>query len=108
MTVRPISIRLISDVPSKIVKILAVRTVSTGQQPAGPLVSARIQHAPSEMNVGFGLARSQGCGHSRYMRFSAASVLTGLRAVQRRPVAVEVNPVRRSTAMAVFRKDAVT
>jgi hypothetical protein len=34
--VRPISIRWISDVPSKMVKILAVRAVSSDQRPAGP------------------------------------------------------------------------
>jgi hypothetical protein len=36
VTARPISIRWISDVPSKIVKILAVRAVSAGQRPADP------------------------------------------------------------------------
>jgi hypothetical protein len=36
VTVRPISIRWISDVPSKIVKILAVGAVSAGQRPVGP------------------------------------------------------------------------
>jgi hypothetical protein len=30
--------------------ILPARAVSAGQPPANPLVSARIQHAPSEMN----------------------------------------------------------
>jgi hypothetical protein len=34
VTVRPISIRWISDVPSKIVKILAEGAVSAGQWPA--------------------------------------------------------------------------
>jgi hypothetical protein len=53
VTARPISIRWISLVPSKIVKILAVRAVSAGQRPIRPLVSARIKHALSEMNVGF-------------------------------------------------------
>jgi hypothetical protein len=57
VTDRPMIIRWISDVPSKIVKILAVRAVYAGQRPADPVVSARIQHAPSEMNVGFGSAR---------------------------------------------------
>jgi hypothetical protein len=37
--------------------ILPARAVSAGQPPANPLVSARIQHAPSEMNDGFGSAR---------------------------------------------------
>ena len=40
--------------PSKMVKILAVAAVYAAQRPAGPPVSARIQHAPSEMNVGSG------------------------------------------------------
>jgi len=57
VTVRPISIRWISDVPSKIMKILAVRAVYAGQRPAALVVSARIQHAPTELNVGFGSAR---------------------------------------------------
>jgi hypothetical protein len=56
--VRPISIRWISDVPSKMVKILAIRAVYAGQRPTDPLVSARIQHAPSEMISGFGSAPS--------------------------------------------------
>ncbi|MCW2929048.1 MAG: hypothetical protein JWM19_10 [Actinomycetia bacterium] len=48
-------IRWISDVPSKMVKILAVGAVSAGQRPARtPVVSARIQHALSETNSGFG------------------------------------------------------
>jgi hypothetical protein len=47
----------ISDVLSKMVKILAVRAVYAGQRLAGTVVSARIQHALSEMNAGFGSAR---------------------------------------------------
>jgi hypothetical protein len=53
----PMIMRWISLVPSKMVKILAVRAVYAGQRPAGSVVSARIQHAPSEMNVGLGSAR---------------------------------------------------
>ena len=47
------SIRWISKVPSKIVKIVDYRAVSTGQRPTAPVVSARIQHGLSEMNAGF-------------------------------------------------------
>jgi hypothetical protein len=54
--VRPISIRWISDAYSKMVKILAVGTVPQFSGLQTPVVSARIQHAPTEMNVGFGLA----------------------------------------------------
>ena len=57
VTARPMIIRWISLVPSKMVKILAVGAVSAGQRPAGPPVSARIQHGLSEMNAGFGSAR---------------------------------------------------
>jgi hypothetical protein len=57
VTARPTIIRWISDVPSKMVKILAARAFSAGQRPATAVVSARIQHAPSEVNVGFGSAR---------------------------------------------------
>jgi hypothetical protein len=57
VTARPTIIRWISDVPSKIVKILAVRAVYAGQRPVHPVVSARIQHALSEMHVDFGSAR---------------------------------------------------
>jgi hypothetical protein len=46
-----------SDTSSKIVKIMAARAVYAGQRPAALVVSARIQHAPTEMNVGFGSAR---------------------------------------------------
>jgi hypothetical protein len=42
------------------------------------------------------------------MRFSVASGLRGLRAAQRRPAAADVKPARRSAAMAVFLRDAVT
>ena len=57
--VRAISIRWISGVPSKMVKILPVGTVPQFSGLQIPVVSARIQHAPSEMNVGFGLARAR-------------------------------------------------
>ena len=56
VTARPMIIRWISDVPSKMVKILAIGAVYAGQRPAGPLVSAWIQHALSETNSGFGPA----------------------------------------------------
>jgi hypothetical protein len=46
------AVRRIGLVPSKIVKILDYGAVYAGQRPAGPLVSARIQHALSEMNDG--------------------------------------------------------
>ena len=57
VTARPISIRWISDVPSKIVKI-----VDYGQFPQvsglhDPVVSARIQQRLSEGNDGFRSAR---------------------------------------------------
>jgi hypothetical protein len=45
---RPISIRWISDVPSKMVKILAAGTVPQFSGLRTPVVSARIRHAPSE------------------------------------------------------------
>ena len=49
MAVQPISIRWISLVPSKMVKIVDYRAVSAGQPPVrGPWVSARIQHRLSE------------------------------------------------------------
>jgi hypothetical protein len=48
VTVRPISIRWISDVPSKMVKIVDYRAVSTGQRLSGAVVSAQIQHRLSE------------------------------------------------------------
>jgi hypothetical protein len=51
------AVRRIGLIPSKIVKILAARAVSAGQRPEGAPVSARIQHAPSEMNPGLGSAR---------------------------------------------------
>jgi hypothetical protein len=41
-------IRWISDVPSKMVKIVDYGAVSAGQRPAGAVVSARIQHRISE------------------------------------------------------------
>jgi hypothetical protein len=54
--------RWISLVPSKIVKILAVGAVSAGQRPAGPVVSARIQHALLRPELGhvFGLSALAG------------------------------------------------
>jgi hypothetical protein len=54
VTARLMIMRWISLVPSKMVKILAIRAVYAGQRPAAAVVSARIQHAPSEMNIGFG------------------------------------------------------
>ena len=57
--VRAISIRWISDVHSKMVKILPVGTVPQFSGLQTPVISARIQHARSEMNVGFGLARAR-------------------------------------------------
>jgi len=57
VTARPISIRWISDVPSKIVKIVDYGAVSAGQRSVDPLVSARIQHGPSEGNDGLRPAR---------------------------------------------------
>jgi hypothetical protein len=57
VTARPMIMRWISLVPSKMVKILAVRAVYTGQRAADAVVSARIQHALFEMNVGFGSVR---------------------------------------------------
>jgi hypothetical protein len=56
VTARPTIIRWISNVASKIVKVLAVRAVYAGQRPVHPVVSARIQHALSEMHVDFGSA----------------------------------------------------
>ena len=50
-------IRWISEVPSKIVQIPDYGAVSAGQRPAEPVVSARIQHGPFEMNDGFRPAR---------------------------------------------------
>jgi len=44
--------RWISDVPSKIVKIVDLGAVCAVQRHADPVVSARIQHARSEMNNG--------------------------------------------------------
>jgi hypothetical protein len=49
--------RWISDVPSKMVKIVDVEAVSAGQRPAAPVVSARIQHGLFEGNDGFRPAR---------------------------------------------------
>jgi hypothetical protein len=46
----PTIIRWISLVPSRIVKIVDYGTVSTGQRPARPVVSARIQHGLFEGN----------------------------------------------------------
>lgn len=57
MTVLPMSIRCISLVPSKIVKILALRAFSAGQQPAGPRGISTDSARPAEMNPGFGSAR---------------------------------------------------
>lgn len=51
---RAITSRWISEVPSKMVKILELRAVSEVIGLRDPLVSAAIQHAPSEMNSGFG------------------------------------------------------
>jgi hypothetical protein len=56
--------RWISEVPSKIVKILAIVAVYAGQRPAAPVVSARIQHAPPEMNAGARLILARCRTHS--------------------------------------------
>jgi hypothetical protein len=53
VTARPMIIRWVSDVPSKIAKILHLWAVSACQRPVGPVVSARIQHGLFEMNDGF-------------------------------------------------------
>jgi hypothetical protein len=47
------SMRWISEVPSKMVKILAIGQFQQVSGLLGPVVSARIQHAPSEKNAGF-------------------------------------------------------
>jgi hypothetical protein len=49
-------IRWISDVPSKIVKILAIVQFPQVSGLRVPVVSARIQHAPPEMNNGSSMA----------------------------------------------------
>ena len=49
---RPMIIRWISLVPSKMVKILALGEVSAGQRPAEAVVSARVQHRLSGRNDG--------------------------------------------------------
>lgn len=50
-------IHCISLVPSKMVKILAIRAVPQVSDLKPSVISARIQHAPSEMNAGFVPAR---------------------------------------------------
>jgi hypothetical protein len=53
VTDQPMIIRWISDVPSKIVKIVDYGAVYAGQSPITPMVSARIQHGLFEGNDGF-------------------------------------------------------
>jgi hypothetical protein len=50
----------------------------------------------------------QGCGHSHYVRSGTAMGLAGLRAAQRRPAAVAVNPANRKAATAALRTAAMT
>jgi hypothetical protein len=57
-------IRWISDVPSKIVKIVDYRAVSAGQRPDDPVVSARIQHGrPRGMTVSVRPVHVLRCGY---------------------------------------------
>jgi hypothetical protein len=69
VTVLPISIRWISLVPSKIVKIVDYGAVSAGQRAVDPVVSARIQHGLPEGNDGFRPARARTPSqvHRRYI-----------------------------------------
>jgi len=89
-------IRWISEVPSKIVKILALWAVYAGQRPVNPLVSARIQHALFEINSGFGSARARlACGAqtrssrrtraARKLEDALGGVLSAARALQVHP-----------------------
>jgi hypothetical protein len=78
--------RWISEVPSKIVKIVDYRAVFAGQRPAGAVVSARIQHGLSEMSYNdfaLGIPASLAtalAGHARRLLGgwgSATSPITG-------------------------------
>jgi hypothetical protein len=57
VTARPMIMRWISEVPSKMVKIVDLMAVFAGQRPAWSVVSARVQHRLSERNDGFRSAR---------------------------------------------------
>jgi hypothetical protein len=56
VTARPMSIRWISDVPSKMVKIVDLGAVSAGQRPAFLRGISTDSARPSELNDGFGSA----------------------------------------------------
>ena len=69
------SIRWISLVPSKIVKILAIGAVYAGQRPAAPRGISTDSARLSETNSGFGSARARlACGaQTRFSRRTRAA-----------------------------------